>query len=261
MAYASARDGARIWYTTLGEAGDWLLLVPGQGGDHTGWLEAGQRFATDHRVVLLDHRGVGRSDDSFPTHWSTRDFAADAAAVLTDLGVERAHVYGRSMGGRVSQWLAADNPDLVDTLVLGCTSIGGAHGIPRTDEATAIMSGRDPQAFMELFFSPEWITRTGRTRPPGPKAMSPTAKEKHFTASRDHDAWDAAPSIVAPTLIIHGSADILCPVGNADLLKQRIPDAEVHVIAGARHDYVEEHPETVELVKDFVARRGSRTVA
>ena len=49
------------------------------------------------------------------------------------------------------------------------------------------------------------------------------------------------PRIGAPTLILHGTDDALAPVANADLLASRIPDATVHLFAGARHAYFDEY--------------------
>ena len=53
----------------------------------------------------------------------------DAVAVLDGLGVERAHVYGHSLGGRIAQWVAADHPERVDRLVLGATTVGDRTGV------------------------------------------------------------------------------------------------------------------------------------
>ena len=56
-----------------------------------------------HRVIVLDYRGTGQSDKPNEPAYSTRGFAQDAVAVLELLGIERAHAYGVSMGGRVAQ--------------------------------------------------------------------------------------------------------------------------------------------------------------
>src|SRR4051812_18473767 len=81
-------------------------------------------FARDHRVIVYDQRGTGRS----PTRagdFSTRRLAEDAAALLAHLGAGRAIVCGHSNGGRVAQLLTLDHPDKVGRLILA--SSGGSH--------------------------------------------------------------------------------------------------------------------------------------
>jgi pimeloyl-ACP methyl ester carboxylesterase len=50
-----------------------------------------------------------------------------------------------------------------------------------------------------------------------------------------HDVWDGLPSIAAPTLVVHGDADILVPTENGKLIASRIPGAELVLIPGAGH--------------------------
>ncbi len=57
------------------------------------------------------------------------------------------------MGGRIAQWLAADHPDRVGRLVLGCTSPGAPHGVERGPEVRAALSQADPDAEAALCWS------------------------------------------------------------------------------------------------------------
>ncbi|RCV47138.1 alpha/beta fold hydrolase, partial [Marinitenerispora sediminis] len=75
--------------------------------------------------------------------YSTPLFAEDAVAVLDELGVERADVYGTSMGGRTAQWIAVRHPARVRRLVLGCTSPGGPHAVERTMAVRRSLAGPD----------------------------------------------------------------------------------------------------------------------
>jgi pimeloyl-ACP methyl ester carboxylesterase len=82
------------------------------------------------------------------------------------------------------------------------------------------------------------------------------ARKRHFTASANHDAWDALPLISAPTLVVHGTDDVFNPAANAPLLAGRIPDARVELIDGARHAYFEEFREVASpLVAQFLVGR------
>jgi pimeloyl-ACP methyl ester carboxylesterase len=84
--------------------------------------------------IALDAPGTGASEEPRDGTHSPRRLAADAVAVLDALGVDRAHVYGTSMGGKVAQWLAIDHPRRTGALTLGCTSTGGDHALVATPE-------------------------------------------------------------------------------------------------------------------------------
>ncbi|WP_027943552.1 serine aminopeptidase domain-containing protein [Amycolatopsis taiwanensis] len=83
--------------------------------------------------------------------------------------------------------------------------------------------------------------------------MPAHARRHHLAASNRHDAWDILPDISAPTLVVHGSDDQLNPTANAHLLTERIPNARLHLIHGARHAYFEEfRTQASPLVLDFL---------
>jgi pimeloyl-ACP methyl ester carboxylesterase len=255
--HAIAPDGARIAYEVRGEGAP-LLLIPGQANDHHWWDPVVDGFAAAHRTIAVDHRGTGDSDAP-DTGYATEAFAADMAAVLDHLGVDRAAVYGTSMGGRVAQWLAARYPERVGALVLGCTSPGGRNAVERSADVRRSLASRDPdanrRALLDLMYTPAWLAdHPGPYTTLGDPRMPAHARRGHLTASARHDAWDALPGIAAPTLVVHGADDLLNPTANAPLLADRIPGARLHLIAGARHAYFEEfHAEATPLVLDFLA--------
>ncbi len=258
MPTAITRDGVTLHHQTRG-SGEPLLLLPGQSNSHHWWDGVREDFENaGYRTTTFDYRGTGASDKP-DRPYSTREFAADAVTVLDALGVRRAHVYGTSMGGRVAQWLAADHPDRVAALVLGCTSPGGEHGVERGTEVRRALSQPDRKAagraLLELMYTPAWLaTHRGPYRTVGDPGMPAHARRRHLAASAEHDAWDALPRITAPTLVIHGTDDRFNPAANAPLLAGRIPDATVHLIPGARHAYFEEFRETSSpVVLDFLA--------
>src|SRR6476660_3845944 len=101
-------------------AGEPLLLVMGLGGDHHGWDLMRRDLARRHRLVLLDNRDAGASDEA-RVPYGTGDMAADALGVMDHLGVERFHVVGASMGGAIAQQLALQAPTRVATMTLVST--------------------------------------------------------------------------------------------------------------------------------------------
>ncbi len=262
MPFAIATDGIRLYYEEIGQ-GEPLLLINGQGGDHTGWDGVRDDFAGRYRVIVFDHRGTGQSDKPTEPPYSTRGFAQDVISILDHLNIPRAHAYGISMGWRIGQWLGIDHADRLGTLVLGCTTPGNAHGVRRAAEVDAIMTNRSGDlqealtAMLETVFTPGWIA----THPEvvtqalqGPQIPA-YAQRLHYLASEGHDSWDLLPTIKAPTLVIHGSDDRLNPTENANLLAERIPGAELYIVEDGRHGYfVEFREEASRVVNDFLAR-------
>ncbi|WP_327634795.1 alpha/beta hydrolase [Kribbella sp. NBC_00482] len=241
MPNAAATDGTRIAYQVRG-AGQPLVLLAGQSNNHTWWDPVRADFETQYRTITLDWRGTGESGKPDEVY-STVGFAEDVVAVLDDLGLDRAHVYGTSMGGRVAQWLAINHPQRVGALVLGCTSPGAAHGYERSQEIRKALAdpARTERVLLELMYTPGWLAQNhGPYYVLGDAAMPSYAKSRHLVASNRHDAWDGLPSITAPTLILHGTDDIFSPAANAQLLADRIPGARAELLTGARHAYFHE---------------------
>jgi len=260
MPFATAKDGARLYYETIG-TGDALLLVMGQGNDHRGWDNVRDDFAACYRVIIYDHRGTGQSDKPEHPPYSTRGFAQDAVAILDHLDIQRAHAYGISMGGRICQWLGIDHPSRIGSLVLGCTTPGNTHGVPRQPEMDAALrnmasDGKAMSKFLDASLSsswveshPEFLARLAKTPIP------PHAQKLHFQASEGHEAWDLLPTITSPTLVIHGSDDKVNPTANAPLLAGRIPGAELYILQDGRHlFFVEFREEASRVVIEFLAR-------
>ncbi|MEU5418080.1 alpha/beta fold hydrolase [Streptomyces sp. NPDC001407] len=258
MPYATTPDGVRIAYQLQGDGAP-LVLLAGQANSHRWWDGIREDFHATRSTITIDYRGTGASDAP-ETPSSTQQFAEDVIAVLDELGIDRADVYGTSMGGRVAQSLAVHHPRRVRSLVLGCTSPGGHHSVERGDEVRRSLAGPDPaavrQALLQLMYTPAWLaTHPGPYGTLGDPTMSARARRQHLTASNRHDMWDALPGIEAPTLVLHGGDDLLNPTANAHLLADRIPGASMVIIPQARHAYFEEFRAiATPLVLDFLGR-------
>jgi pimeloyl-ACP methyl ester carboxylesterase len=252
-----AQDGTLLAYQHEG-GGRPLVLLAGQANDHHWWDGVREDFHTTHGTITVDYRGTGDSDRP-DGPYSTQVFAEDVIAVLDDLGIERADVYGTSMGGRVAQWIAIRHPGRVGRLVLGCTSPGGPHAVERDATVRRALAQADPaaarEALLDLMYTPSWLAgHPGPYTTLGDPGMPPHARRGHLVASNGHDAWDALPQITAPTLILHGDQDRLTPPDNVALLAGRIPDTRTHLFPGARHAYFQEfRPQASTIVAEFLA--------
>ncbi|WP_413544235.1 alpha/beta fold hydrolase [Citricoccus nitrophenolicus] len=220
-----------------------LLLLPGQANSHRWWDHVRTGYAQTHRTVTFDYRGTGGSHGELGP-WTTALFAQDAVDVLDHLGIRSAAVFGTSMGGRVAQMLAANHPDRVSALVLGCTSPGGEHAMERKKETRQWLArgtGEEQRSKLhELFYTPDWPGTSAESTLLGDPTMTPREQVCHRRASDRHDAWDALPSIATPTLVLHGTEDLMVPAENAALIADRIPDARMVLYPGGRHGFFEE---------------------
>lgn len=251
MPFAISVDGTRIAYDLQG-AGDPLLLISGQGFDRHVWDRFAAAMASRCTVIRFDYRGTGESDKPAAPPYTTEMFADDAVAVLNAAGFERAHVFGYSMGGRVCQWLAIKHRARVASLILGATSPGNRHGVAREPWVSALFANGDTAGMAEVFYSPAYLAHHAFSLPTA--ATPDFAKKLHFMASENHDVWDRLPSIDCPTLIVHGSADRVNATTNAQILANVIPHAELAIIDGARHGFIDEYlDETCRLTGAFVA--------
>src|SRR5215213_2437653 len=104
MANFIAEDGCCIYYETIGESGPRIVLIPGLGGDGRFWGGVIETLKVRYQLVVVDHRGAGRSDRPHGPY-TVRQIAADVAGILTVTG-GAAHIVGHSTGGAVAQELA-----------------------------------------------------------------------------------------------------------------------------------------------------------
>ena len=94
-------NGIKVYYEEQG-SGEPLLLIMGFTVSSIGWHWNIPGFAQHFRTIAFDNRGVGRSDKP-DVPYSMAMFADDTVGVLDALGIERAHVFGISMGGMIAQ--------------------------------------------------------------------------------------------------------------------------------------------------------------
>lgn len=252
----------------LGE-GPPLLLIMGMSGTRHHW---GQPFlellAADFEVIAYDHRGVGASS-RVEGHFTIADLANDAAALLGALEIDSAHVLGISMGGMVAQELAIANPDLVRTLVLGCTYCGGPESALAGPETTRMLRDalitRDREQMVRAFwqvnvsasFAANQAAATTFMEIGMSKGVASVVVMEQMRALAAHDTTARLGEIAAPTLIVHGSADLMLPVQNAYVIAGLMPKARLELMEGVGHLFFWERPEqAAALVSEHAAVRA-----
>ncbi|MGH8974332.1 MAG: alpha/beta fold hydrolase [Acidimicrobiia bacterium] len=201
------------------------------------------------RAIAVSQRGHG--DSGRPSSgYGPPDFAGDVAALLDQLGIDRAVIAGHSMGSHVAQRFALDHPDRTAGLVLAGAFRTFATNAVITEYWDTVVSTLDdpidrsvavefqestlarpvPDAFLEMVVgeSLEVPARVWRDL---------------FAGLLKIDHADRLGSIAVPTLILWGDRDAFCPRTDQDALLAAIPAARLTVYAGAGHALHWEEPE------------------
>jgi aminoacrylate hydrolase len=126
-----------------------LILSAGLGGAGAYWRPNLAALARDHRVILYDHRGTGRSDRALPSAYQVEDMADDVVALMDGLGLERAHFVGHAAGGLVGLVLALTRPERIASLVVvnGWTRLD-PHFARCFEARLALLRDTGPRAYL-----------------------------------------------------------------------------------------------------------------
>ncbi len=255
MAFTTS-DGVELFWDEKG-AGTPVLLVMGATYSSAMWYPVIDDLAQHHRVIWFDNRGIGKS--SRKRTGSIQDMAADAVAVLDAAGVDKAHVYGVSLGGVVVLQLGLQAPERVLSLVVGCSGI--------LDDAKP----RAPKSATTLLAHLPWKLIVSMGKNGYGYAASPEAVAKDLAvlrASRPSSAGlkqqqdalraysvtrDAIAALPMPVLVLHGEADRTVPVAWGRELAETL-GARLVTYPGSGHNYLVSYgPEANKEVLDFLA--------
>jgi pimeloyl-ACP methyl ester carboxylesterase len=251
-----------------------ILLVMGLGGRLTLWPDefVDALNARGFRTIRYDNRDVGLSTRfdaagvpnlkwmfvksllRLPVRsaYTLADMAADGVALLDHLGIARAHIVGVSMGGMISQHIAARYPDRV----LSLTSVMSTTGNPRLPraqkEAMQVLTSRpmsgDPEDLIAYSvraakvigspgYPPDEERLQRRVRSDFERGWYPQGVARQMAAIvADGDRRPMLKSIGASTLVIHGEGDPLVPLAGGRDTADNIPGARLLTIPGMGHD-------------------------
>ena len=235
MPYAS-RAGVRLYYADAG-SGPVVLLHTGGGGDGRMWDLAGYVTAlAGYRLLLLDHRGHGRSD--CPAEVAAHrlgEYVADVIAVLDHAGADRAALVGYSAGAEVAYAVAARHPGRV-AAVAGI----GAVGAPAEDagdvaawcaaiRAEGMRAAMERMAAQEPQPPPDWLIDN----------LAGTDAEMFALLieawAGEPGSWAQFPAIQAPALVICGEHEEPDAARHARLAARTLPHGSATVLPGLHH--------------------------
>jgi pimeloyl-ACP methyl ester carboxylesterase len=285
-------NGIELAYEEFGDPADpMVLLVMGLGVQMLGWDAGFCELLTERgfHVVRFDNRDVGCSTkigggprpdifaaaggDVSSASYTLDEMAGDCAGLLDHLGVEAAHVTGASQGGMIAQTLAILRPQRVLSLVSIMSTTGAsAVGQPHPEALPALMARppSDRDGFAEFVVgtwrvigSPGFVADDealrARARASYDRGIHPDGTARQLVAIlASGDRTEALRRLDVPTVVIHGTDDLLIDVSGGRATAAAIPGARLELIPGMGHDLPRElWPRFVELIAENAARARS----
>ena len=261
--------GLRLHYLEWGEVNSMsLVLLHHVGSQAHVWDDFARRMAPDYHVLALDLRGHGDSDWADAQRYTTEDYASDVAALAARLQLSKTIILGGSLGGRVALVYAAQNPGIVDALIMEDV------GPVRPEEIARGLTDRVSAGEVEFDTVEEWADhmRGDNTRTPYEAFLH---NARHATKwlpngklrlKRDPGTsqgfvplklWDYVERVRAPFLLVVGSESAIVTADQREGVLRIIPDSELVEIEGAGHIIVQDRPEDFEqAVRHFLTNHG-----
>jgi proline iminopeptidase len=273
-------NGAEFCYDVAGaaDADPIVVLHGGRGiGDHRGDFEAFLPLADRYRIIAYDQRGCGRTSLTPP--YTFDQLADDLEAVRMSLcGAKRMTLIGGSFGGMIALTYAVKYGAGLKHLILRGTAPSHHHEAEaianfnaRLHKATSASVGMVHKMFSDqvvddtelrliwLALQPLYFEQfdpdlaLDRTRTLYLHAQSHNA----LFATKDYDLRERLRDIAAPTLVICGGADWICPPSQSRLIAEKIPGAELLEVENANHAvHVEANARVIGAIREFMTRRS-----
>lgn len=249
---------------TIHGAGDWLVLIGGYAsGNWQAWGGHIDALAKHYQVLAFDNRGIGGSDVP-PGPYSTVMMARDTIGLMQHLGIERAHVLGKSLGGCIAQWVAIEQPRLVRSLAMTSTLARPHKRFSRMVGwwmETAKHAGFEhlfPGLLTYFYSAPYYdanidsIKKAERALCSAPRSLEGFMNTGH--AAMTHDSWSRLAEIRCPALLLCGADDIITTAAHTLEIARVMQNAQAHVIPNTLHGFMTERPDTFGLIVDFFQR-------
>ncbi len=248
-----------LYYKSLGD-GPPLIILHGLFGSGDNWRTIGKDLAKDYQVILVDQANHSRSP--WTTTWSYDQAAEDIVAVMDDLDLEKAHVLGHSMGGKVALTLAQMYSSRVDNLIV-------VDIAPKSYQ-------RGHDLIFEAVFDLDFGQITSRSEADSALATridSPMVRQfilKSLARDPEHgwrwktnfqllyDTYDemvgevAADKIIHPTLFVRGGRSIYVSDEDIKAIKEVMPQVEVTTIEAGHWIHAERPQELLSAIRSFL---------
>jgi 3-oxoadipate enol-lactonase len=275
MPQVALPTGAHLYYETHGK-GEAVVLIPSTGFSGEVWKPSQMPLADGAQLVLHDPRGCGRSTASQQVY-TINQMSNDVIALLDELEIEAAHIFGHSMGGRIGLETALNFPGRVKSLIMAASGSGqvprpGADcvpGIPHWLLVRMVGNGYEHSLREEYTETSAFFTDDYRKAHPERveaffQMVYPTHAKMpeylHLVSARHN--WEATHrlgDVQCPTLVLVGNNDLgrSNHLVQAEGMVRRIPGAELQVIEGQSHGFPWQVPEvTNDIIRTWVSRQS-----
>ncbi|MEO8457106.1 MAG: alpha/beta hydrolase [Chloroflexota bacterium] len=252
-------NGIDINFERHGEAGEPLVFIHGFTGDISDWRFQAEPFGRTNQLLVFDNRGHGASEaPKDRSTYSIEQMASDAEALIAEVGFERYHLLGHSMGGAIAQEIALRSQGRLLSLALEDTA--PLFEISKNEMLSKLSAARNTIAETQgMGALAKW-----KSPLPSPPHM-PKEREAEVAARLSHMSVDAfigaqaglndwkgsldrLASIVVPALVVVGSLDFGPLVGAARLMADKVRNGTLEVIPEAGHSPQYERPELFNAV-------------
>jgi pimeloyl-ACP methyl ester carboxylesterase len=240
-AYVEA-DGFRIRYKEAGQ-GEPLVSLHGAGGMRI--YRSHVLLAEQYRVIVFEVPGFGQSPVNERSQ-SMPELASTMAQAVTNLGIERFNLMGNSFGGKLALWMAVQQPERIQALVL----VAPAAIRPEGGQPPQALSPEELMA--RLYAHPE---RQAHMPLPDPviRARQQALVRRVMGPARDEALESRMPGLHVPVLVLFGTMDRMVPPEMGRLYCEKLPNCHLVLVYDAAHEVDADRPEAfVSVVSDFL---------
>lgn len=256
----------RLHYRVHGDpAAPPVLGVMGLALDQRYWAAQIPAVTQTHSFITFDNRGLGKS--SGPAATTVDEMTSDTVRLLDHLEIDRAVIFGASMGGTIAQRIALDHPDRVEALVLAITWARPIEFMRRqVDLGRLIVEAGGNHAFARAgvvrMFTPQFfevgadmIDRILRVMDLESDAeIAPElVLQAQLDAIEKHDALADLPRIDVPTLVVGGKMDQMAPYFASEEIAAAIPSARLVAFETGHGLMIEEMQAFNDALSEFLA--------